>query len=81
MTPELQKTLRLKGLDKRARGAFFNSKRKAKSQRPAERWTGNYERHTCAVCGRSAACEMDRCTHAVCVRVCSGCDSSSGWIV
>jgi len=53
-------------LDRRARGAFFNGRRKDV--------TGNFTHHVCYLCGEWMECEMERCTHAVCVRILPCCD-------
>lgn len=54
------------GLDKRARGAFFNGHRTDVF--------ANFTHHVCYLCGQWWPCEMTRCTHAVCVRILPCCD-------
>jgi len=66
ITAEDKKRFQLMGLDPRARGAFFNGQRKDVF--------GNFTHHCCYLCGEWKPCEMQRCTHAVCVRVLSCCD-------
>lgn len=67
----LAKKLRLLGITKAARSPFFQGKRKDVS-------AGNFERHCCFLCGTWLPCEMEKCTHAVCVRVLKCCDPLSG---
>ncbi len=66
-----QKRLRLQGIDKRARDAFFNGRRKNTKR-------GNFTNHCCYLCGVWRECEMEVCNHAVCVRVLECCDPNSG---
>ncbi len=63
----LAKKLRLQGISKHARHPMFQGRRKDVS-------AGNFTHHCCFFCGRWAPCEMEKCTHAVCVRVLSCCD-------
>lgn len=67
LTAEDQKRLRLQGISKAARHPMFQGRRKDVS-------AGNFERHVCYACGRWADCEMEKCTHAVCVRMLPCCD-------
>ncbi len=71
LTEADKKRLRLMGISKHARPAFFQGRRKDVS-------AGNFERHCCYLCGGWRPCEMEKCTHAVCVRVLPCCDSTAG---
>ncbi|HLZ39435.1 MAG TPA: hypothetical protein VKQ11_00640 [Candidatus Sulfotelmatobacter sp.] len=72
MTPELKKKLRLQGIDKRARGAFFNGRRKDVSG-------ANFSEHGCYLCPNTFPCELgENCDHAVYVRICPTCDPEAG---
>ncbi len=71
LTEADKKRLRLQGIDKRARGAFFNGRRKDVSG-------ANYSEHSCYICGGTFPCEMEKCTHAVYVRIGPCCDPEAG---
>ncbi len=67
----LAKKLRLQGISKAARHPIFQGKRKDVSM-------GNFAQHVCYLCGIWRSCELEKCTHAVCVRVLPCCDTESG---
>ena len=71
MTPELQKRLKMQGISKGARHPMFQGRRKDVS-------AGNFTHHVCYLCGEWRPCEMERCTHAVVVRVLPCCDPKPG---
>ncbi len=66
MISDFSKLVRKHGLAKSARGALFNGHR-------IDRFS-NFTEHCCYLCGNWMPCEMERCTHAVCVRILSCCD-------
>ena len=63
----LAKKLRLQGISKHARHPMFQGRRKDIS-------AGNFTHHCCFLCGQWLPCEMEKCTHAVCVRILPCCD-------
>ena len=63
----LARKLRLQGITKAARHPMFRGRRKNTKE-------GNYSAHVCYICGEWRDCEMEKCTHAVCVRVLACCD-------
>ena len=66
MDSALTKKLRLLGIDKRARSAFFNGHR-------TDRFA-NHAAHVCVLCGSWHPCWMERCTHACSIHVLPCCD-------
>jgi len=67
LTVEDKKRFKLMGISKGARHPMFQGRRK-------DTGPGNFERHCCYLCGQWQDCEMDKCTHAVCVRILPCCD-------
>lgn len=59
LTEADRKRLKLMGLDKRGRSAFFQGKRKDVSK-------GNFEKHVCFNCGKWCDCWLEHCNHVTC---------------
>jgi len=67
MDAALAKKLKLQGISKHARPAFFQGKRKDVKG-------AHFSEHSCYLCGGTFPCEMDECNHAVYVRIGPCCD-------
>ena len=63
----LAKKLRLQGISKHARHPMFQGRRK-------DVGAGNFTEHVCYLCSRTFPCELEKCTHAVYVRIGPCCD-------
>jgi hypothetical protein len=66
LTEDDKKRLKLMGITKAARSPFFQGKRIDVNP--------NFSHHVCYICGKWWPCEMEQCSHAVCVRVMPCCD-------
>lgn len=74
LTESDKKRLKLMGITKAARDPIFRGGARKET-------SGNFADHICYFCGNAVPCEMERCDHAVCVRVMPCCKPAEtvGW--